>query len=488
MEQNGGDVIMLGHSNNLKRNIKDVIGGSSKTSSKISNSQYSLRITFINSEDSFININWLRFNAVLAEVSNNWEFLAFGADHRSALLNVKSAETADLLKNVKTINANTSDEDNIQIKIEEIKKTLKRGIIFNKFLIPFSNEQLADILKKQGISDFFRIQKSNSNTGVKFYTGSIIVVFDTDITPDSVIVANIKIPVSILTPRPMICHHCGLIGHTKLHCLKKDQELCNSCYYNHPVDAICKKICKQCNGKHFSNDSDCPILIQEFQIIKIKESHNINYFDAKAIVTNSNTTVKLNVQETISLKNQELLDRNKALIERSKNQLKEREEIIYKLEKANEEIVELKYELNELYTKVDKNKSFVEQCKTQMAEREELLSQLEYSKVEINILNEKMEKLKCESEENTQMYQHRLAETETVLSVAMKKNQDLTDKQVELVEENNNNIKTFAEFVNFSADTISAYGLYSKKRSNEKRPLPIEFRNVRNRSRERPLK
>lgn len=484
MDQSDGDITM--QSSNLKRGM--VIGGPPASSPKISNQEFSLRISFINPEDSFINTSWLRFNTALLDISKKWEFIAFGANHKSALLNVKSAQTAELLKKVKTINSNQSDEDIIQIKIEDIKTTSKRGIIFNKFLIPFSNEQLSVILKNQGISDFFRIQKSNSTSGEKFYTGSIIIVFDTDITPDTLLVANIKIPVSILTPRPMICHHCGLVGHTKLYCLKKEQELCNSCFYNHPVDTICKKICKQCNGKHFSNDSECPILIQEFQIIKIKESHNINYFDAKAIVANSKATVKLDIQETITLKNQELINRNKALIEITKQQLKERDEAISKLEKANEEIVELKCELNKINLKVEENKSFVEQCRAQLAEREELVSQLEYAKVEINTLNENIEKLKYESVENTQMYQHRLAETETTLSVAMKKNQELTEKQLELLEENTNTIKTFSEFVNFSAETVTAYGLYNKKRSNEKRPLPIEFKNVRNRSRERPLK
>lgn len=278
----------------------------------------SVKISFIDKDDSFINIKWTLLNESLNTSTDQWEFLAFGSDYKSAIISAFNQQTFEILqKDVTFIKVNDNKHN---ILLEELKPDLKRGIIYNKFLIPNTDDEIKEELNSQGIEEFYRIQKVDLNSNQKVYTGSVILTIPKSFTLTYVIVGKIQIPINSLTPKPMFCNHCGILGHTAKKCRKAEIELCPKCYFDHESDDPCNVQCKNCDGSHLSNFKKCVTLKKEIKILKIKESHCINYFDAKKIVDN---TVE-EIDEAINNnENQRKTDLIKKLLEDKRKLLEE---------------------------------------------------------------------------------------------------------------------------------------------------------------------
>lgn len=326
------------------------------------------RITFSNEENSFINIKWTIISDALNALSTQWEFLAFGTNHTTAIISVFTQQVFDTFKNdIKEV----VDDNKVVygINIEELKPNAKRGIIFNKFLIPFTDDEIIKILSPQGIEDVYRIQKIDAKTNKKCYTGSIIINVSSNTTLSSVTIGNIQIPINQLAPRPMICDRCGLLGHTSKKCRRADTDLCPKCFFSHDNSIECNKHCKNCNESHFSNDKRCNVLKREVQILKVKELHSINYFDAKKIVENTFG----DIEEAIDNKdNEENTDRIKLLIEDKRKlsaELKKQRDLC---ENQSEEIRHLKHEIPAIKEKFLKYK---EENDAKVKELQEMLEQ-----------------------------------------------------------------------------------------------------------------
>lgn len=272
---------MTSHSNQLKR--RSEFDDASIAGDKLQLCSTPLRITLLGEEDTFVNVKWSILHNALEKVSTKWEFVAFGVDHKSAIISSSDQEATVSLLAVDSVGFPDTPHS---IVIEELKTAGKRGIIFNKFLIPLLDEEIFNSLSSQGVSEIFRIKKLDS-AGVQAYTGSIILIFDCEQLPTCVLVDKVKISVNALAPKPMICSHCGLLGHTNRRCKKIDTSTCKICFYSHSALQDCNRTCKNCRGDHFSNDRSCMEFKKEVKVLKIKEHHNINYFDARAIAQNS---------------------------------------------------------------------------------------------------------------------------------------------------------------------------------------------------------
>ena len=75
---------------------------------------------------------------------------------------------------------------------------------------------------------------------------------------------------------------CQKFGHTKFNCRKN--EVCNKCgQEDHTDSQECKNKpkCVNCQGKHASNDKECPKWKEEKEIQRLKAERGISYTEAK---------------------------------------------------------------------------------------------------------------------------------------------------------------------------------------------------------------
>lgn len=214
------------------------------------------------------------------------------------------------------------DEKGYEIKIEQMKTSKKKGIVFNKVLMNITEEQIKENLKSQAINTYFRIQRTDNVTKAKTFTGSIILDFEDEIS-QYIVISKIKIPVNQMAPKLMMCYHCGLLGHTNARCSKIQVEICPKCYNQHESGSQCRIICKQCKGNHKSTDVNCKVLIKELQILKIKEKYDINYFDAKNIASSMEPNKIMDPLDQARISIQEIKYRNEIMYIHAKKMIDE---------------------------------------------------------------------------------------------------------------------------------------------------------------------
>lgn len=234
-----------------------------------------LQISFVDPLGNFKNTQFGKISTILNSLSDSWKFVAFTFDHAAALIC-----ESNLLHIEKFFAASLESE----ITIKEHSAGKSRGIIYNKFLNPCTEKYLAEQLESQGVVECYKIQKVDPVSAASFYTGSVILVFQSGVEVESVTVDNVKLLVTKLLPRPMFCKNCGSIGHLMNKCKKSDSGLCKQCFTSHDISTDCDLQCKHCNGLHFPNDKDCDAIREEINILTRKEALNISYFDARALV------------------------------------------------------------------------------------------------------------------------------------------------------------------------------------------------------------
>lgn len=165
------------------------------------------------------------------------------------------------------------------IKVEEHQSLNDRqGIIYCPDL---NSEEVSDILnelKNQNIKHVHAMTKFIDNKLLRM--GLYVITFNSRDLPDFVNVGYIKVKVRPFIPNPMKCRKCLAYGHTKNWC-KVNDEFCNKCSKILPHDSCNEKLCKNCNGDHYSNFKKCPIYVKEAKIMEIKTLQNVSINEAK---------------------------------------------------------------------------------------------------------------------------------------------------------------------------------------------------------------
>lgn len=326
--------------------IKRKAGGSMEHPVECSPEIFStaLKLSFINIEDSFVNVKWTSVSTSLNAISDRWEFVAFGFDHRSVIITTPDKSALDNFQKITSVEISGGNKP---IGIEQLKGGSCKGIIFNKCLIPLEDDEILNSLADFGVTEIYRVQKFDDATNKSYYTGSVILNFSSDNFPTKLEINKAKISVNRLTPKPMLCSHCGLIGHTFKRCRIINRINCSICFYTHSIDSECRKNCKNCDNEddHYSNDSSCPAFKNEIKILKIKEKHNINYLDAKAIAgsildLDNNTNSKKSDEASIKIK--ELIAKNTRYFNELNLSREENKKISAQLSYVEEENINLK--------------------------------------------------------------------------------------------------------------------------------------------------
>lgn len=415
------------------RNVEETNESDESTSSKAVNQDVALRISFVNLIHNFIDVSWVKCCEFINTISVNWQFLTFGQKHKTALITCSDLKEISVIKDLKAI---TVDNIEYPIIVQNLAQTSKKGIIFNRILSVINEEQINEALKSQGITNYFRIQRTNSLDGTKSYTGSIILNFNGEI-PSHLELFKIKLSISILTPRVLFCYHCGLLGHTQQKCIKKDRSFCSKCFFDHQSNEKCIINCKQCQGNHVSSDINCPVLIKEVQIMKIKEAHDLNYFDAKAVFSTINQPAKLDLIDEAKIKIQELHNKSNFLYASVKKLSAEKNNLISELKDKNEEIIYLKNTVEE-------------QKNTYVVELQNLTTKT------LDMHDKLKESLECNSDTIAE-----LRELKTKFDTAEKSMQ-------KLIMEKNNDTKFLEGFLASQDVILNAYIAYTDKKKNPK--------------------
>lgn len=440
-------------------------------------SRYVLMKIELFNDDNFQKISWELFKLFLDQISNSWKFVSFINDHKSCLIKEHNQIKIDEFLVIDSI----AIQNNLSINIKfSVARDVVRGIVYNKFTIPLDIETIKTCLLSQGVEDVFKLSKIDKD-GLSFYTGSLILSFQHEIKP-KIELFDVLLKVERLDPRPMICMHCGMLGHTKKKCKTIDTEYCKKCFKVHDLQETCVIQCKNCNEFHLSTDKRCELLVKEVEILKFKQTYVTSYDDAKTaieekckVVVNNNVASK-NVKdllEKINLKDVEIENLKTSTkiafdkLRKARESEAQKNNEIIELQKINEEITieneKLVCNLRIADLKITKFGEEINECKLKSDEEKFKLTE-ENNNLKIDFgrqLEQYSDEIKEVSEQNIK--------TAKELNNLKGKIEE-QKRQISVGGERSDKIKEgFNEFVKFSDSTIIEYKKFLIKKGKDVR-------------------
>ena len=166
-------------------------------------------------------------------------------------------------------------------------KTLNscKGIIRDRMLKHETEENITEYLNTQGVTACkrFKIKKD----GNLIETNTLLLTFNTTTLPKSLNNFYQIIPVEVYIPNPLRCFNCQRFGHHEHSCPELPGSVCEKCGmsdFDHHTNACTNEAkCVNCNKNHQSKSNQCEIWKKEKEIMKIKVTQKITYFEVKKI-------------------------------------------------------------------------------------------------------------------------------------------------------------------------------------------------------------
>ena len=190
----------------------------------------------------------------------------------------KEAQGSKLLKTTKL---NLTMDNVIPINVSpHYSLNTKKEVIGCPDIKDCSDEEILEGLKDEGVIKLDRILVFRD--GQRKPTGTFMLTFQSQTLPKYIRVGYYRVAVSQFIPNPVRCYKCQKFGHTKFNCRKN--EVCTKCgQEDHTDSQECKNEakCINCQGKHASNDKECPKRKEEKEIQRIKAERGISYTEAK---------------------------------------------------------------------------------------------------------------------------------------------------------------------------------------------------------------
>ena len=197
----------------------------------------------------------------------------------------------------------------VMVKVAK-QYNMTKGVIYAPSLIDMSEEEIVEELKSCKVVQARFINKGPS----KKRTPLIILTFESSSLPTELKCGYLNVRVDKYIPPPLRCYKCNGFGHTANVC--KKQISCTKCAEAHTRDECINMDikCSNCNCEdHSALDRNCPIYKQEKEIMHIKVSDNISYFEAKKryeAVSYANK-VKNNKGSDSNSKNEDVVEKEK---------------------------------------------------------------------------------------------------------------------------------------------------------------------------------
>lgn len=163
-----------------------------------------------------------------------------------------------------------------------------KGIIKDHILKGVSNEDIVKNLTPQGVTQAKRFMYKKD--GQFFETNTILLTFNNTVIPPNLKIFYRIINVELYIPNPLRCFNCQKFGHHEDNCKITKYSICENCGMgeNDHLTANCpnQSKCVNCKKDHISKSNKCETWIKEKEIMKIKCSQNISYFEARKIQEN----------------------------------------------------------------------------------------------------------------------------------------------------------------------------------------------------------
>ena len=205
----------------------------------------------------------------------------------------KEAQSSKLLKTTKL---HLTMDNAIPIAVSpHYSLNIKKGVIRCPDIKECSDEEILEGPKDEGVIKLDRI--SVFRDGQRKPTGTFILAFQSQTLPKYIRVGYYRMAVSQFIPNPVRCYKCQKFGHTKFNCRKN--EVCTKCRHEDHTDSQeCKNEakCVNCQGKHASNDKECPKWKEQMDIFNIFNSVKSTYAQAAAATKPVVKTVNVETQ------------------------------------------------------------------------------------------------------------------------------------------------------------------------------------------------
>ena len=160
-----------------------------------------------------------------------------------------------------------------------------RGVIYCKDFVRYSEEDLLDGLKDQGVVRVERIKKKVD--GVLVPTPTVIISFDRLTLPDTIQAAYYRLRVKPYIPKPKRCFHCQRFGHVGKTCRRQQQGLPQVCVQcgeaNHGDGVVCPNppSCFNCRGAHPASSYQCDHYKFECEVLAVRTRERVSFAEAK---------------------------------------------------------------------------------------------------------------------------------------------------------------------------------------------------------------
>jgi len=150
------------------------------------------------------------------------------------------------------------------------KYNFVKGVIKTKSLQHDSEEDIADYLKPQGITEVRRITIKKNNEIIK--TNTYVISFNLQTCPKTIKIADwLLVKVDEYHYTPQQCWKCLKFGHVNKFC-KCEHAVCARCASSNHTTTECENEikCSYCGGNHYSTDKNCARYKCETEVINLQ--------------------------------------------------------------------------------------------------------------------------------------------------------------------------------------------------------------------------
>ena len=193
----------------------------------------------------------------------------------------RKSQTENLLK--------TTTFFNLPVTVSE-HNTLNssKGIIRDRQLKEETEADILEYLKSQGVTAVKRFTIKKGHNTIE--TNTLLLTFNMINVPKSLKIFYRVIPVDVYVPNPLRCFNCQRFAHHENNCPEDLGSVCEKCgvgNYDH-LASKCKNPvkCVNCGKDHLSRSNECEIWKKEKEIMKIKVTQNLSFFEARKIFEN----------------------------------------------------------------------------------------------------------------------------------------------------------------------------------------------------------